>query len=91
MKDKFKKCLFRFIKDNGIYSFITKEIRKEYKTIDAFVAHVIIKKEIFGVFNKITVLTFNWQIDGLDYEKGFEFWKSLNERWKAYCWENDLA
>ena len=93
MKKVFKQVLLRFLKDKGLYSFIIREINKEYKNFDMFVDHVFKINEVVGVFNKKSVLTFEWEYipnrmwknSYLAIEENISFWRSIHKEWTEIC------
>ena len=77
-KKQLKKTFMRFLKEKGIYSFITGEIRKEYNNgLNSFIDYLIEKNCVSHLFNLRKVLTFDWN--------NFYFWKGIHEEWKEIC------
>lgn len=83
-KEKFKKIFYRFLKDNGIYSFITGEIKKEHGNFDNFYYKVRDEKAFWGIFSLRSILSFPWEgrtLDIVKREKSFEFWFRISHKW----------
>lgn len=92
-KDKFKKTLIRFLKEKNIYSFIINEINKEYKhSFSEFINNIERKKQPNGVFNLISILSFDWyniEDSITEQEKDTKFWRAINNEWMKICENND--
>lgn len=73
-KKVFKKIFFRFCKEHGIYSFIIGEIKKEHGNFNKFYK-VADEEGLVDVFNKTTILSFQWYDD-------VEFWRNVHKEWK---------
>lgn len=83
-KSEFKKIFSRFAKDNEIYYFIFKEIKKEYGNFDVFFYKVADNNAFRGIFNLRSVLSFSWEGKSLieeEKDKSFEFWRNIHEKW----------
>lgn len=91
-KDNFRRIFTRFLKDYGIYSFIIREIHKDYKNgFDGFF-HEASKHSITDVFDLRSILSFPWEgYTYNEYERrtNFVFWKGINGIWKEFCRTND--
>lgn len=82
-KKVFKKIFFRFCKEHGIYSFIIGEIKKEHGNFNKFYK-VADEEGLVYVFNKTTILSFQW-------DDNFEFWHNVHKEWeKTYYRACDL-
>ena len=81
-KNKFKIFFFRFLKENGVFPFISKEIKKEYNGIDYFIDFVYDNRYVYGIFNLKRVLEFEWENNGTPYLNGYDFWKNIHETWQ---------
>jgi len=85
-KSSFRKLFYRFLKEHGLFFFITNEIKKEYKGgIDEFISFVVKKGIVHGMFVKRSVLTFEWRIKGGSIEDGVNFWKKVDNDWRIFC------
>lgn len=90
-KERFKKVLSRFLKEKNVYSFIFREINKEYKGINDFVEKIDNLDNISsccGVFDTVSILSFSWEGQSGDIrERGrsFAFWRELNKEWRDIC------
>ena len=90
-KERFKKVLSRFLKEKNVYSFIFREINKEYNGINDFVEKIDNIGNISsctGVFDTVSILSFSWEGQSEDIrERGrsFAFWRELNKEWRDIC------
>lgn len=77
-KKQLKKTFMRFLKEKGIYCFITGEIRREYNNgLNGFINYIVEKHCVSQLFNLRAVLTFDWN--------NFHFWKKIHEDWMEIC------
>ena len=79
----FKKIFFRFIKDNGIYHFMTSQIKEEYNDIDEFIRYVCLNDLKGSIFSSTKVLTFSWGIK-------YEFWSNITKNWLIFLGFNKI-
>ena len=90
-KSSFRKLFYRFLKEHGLFFFITNEIKKEYKGgIDEFISFVVNKGIILGMFVKRSILSFDWRITGGSLEDGLNFWRQVDSDWRRFCRINDF-